>query len=162
LPRRFARHRVPHAPRSARSKDDRYGTKAVYPVVPYEDIDLGSVMQVTAAATNEVITRYASTSDQTDLEQAERLLQEDPQNVALLEWVAFLNYTSGNFPRAVEQYRKLIDLDSRNEGYYYYLGNLYLKIRDVAHAVDLWRQAVAVGPLSKFGAKARQLLQMYA
>ncbi len=105
------------------------------------------------------ITNYARVSDDVELEKMEDLLAKDPESVPLLEWVAFMYYTSDKVIRAIELYEKLVRLDGGNESHYYYLGNLYLKTNQVQKAIDKWKKVVELAPTSKFAEKSRRLIE---
>jgi tetratricopeptide (TPR) repeat protein len=108
------------------------------------------------------ITNYAKASDPAELEKMEDLLKRDPDSVPLLEWIAFMYYTSDNTKRAVELYEKLVRLQADNEGHHYYLANLYKKTDQADRAIQHWRKVMALNPQSKFADKARRLLQEHA
>ncbi len=105
------------------------------------------------------VTKYAKASDAGELAKMEELLAKDPESVPLLEWIAFMYYTSDNTPRAVELYERLVRLQGDNEGHHYYLGNLYKKTNQVDRAVRHWRKVIALNPQSRFADTARRLLQ---
>lgn len=105
------------------------------------------------------ITNYAKASDPTELAKMEELLAKDPESIPLLEWIAFMYYTSDNTARAVELYERLVRLQADNEGHHYYLANLYKKLNKVDRAIQHWRKVMALNPQSKFADKARRLLQ---
>lgn len=105
------------------------------------------------------ITNYAKASDTAELGKMEELLQKDPNSIPLLEWIAFMYYTSENQQRAIELYEKLVDLDGSNEGHHYYLANLYFKTNDKAKAIEHWQKVISLNPSSKFAEKARHLIE---
>ena len=108
------------------------------------------------------ITNYANGADDSDLEVMEHLLRGDPTNLSLLEWIAFLHYTRSNHNRAIDLYRQLIALDSKNEGHYYYLANSYYKVDEVKQALEYWSKVIEISPNSKFAFKARRLYKKHA
>ena len=108
------------------------------------------------------ITNYAKASDSAELQKMEELLAKDPDSVPLLEWIAFMYYTSDSYNRAIELYRKLVDLDGRNEANHYYLANLYLKLEQRERAVDHWNKVITLNPGSKFADKAKHLIDEHS
>lgn len=104
------------------------------------------------------ITNYAKASDSAELQKMEELLAKDPDSVPLLEWIAFMYYTSDSYDRAVELYQKLVKLDSKNEANHYYLANLYLKLKQKDRAVEHWNRVISLNPVSKFADKAKHLI----
>ena len=108
------------------------------------------------------ITNYAKASDPAELAKMEELLSKDPDSVPLLEWIAFMYYTSDNCERAIELYSRLVDLDGKNEAHHYYLANLFLKMKNTAKAVEHWKAVIALNPVSKFADKAKNLIDEYS
>lgn len=105
------------------------------------------------------VTKYAKASDPAELSKMEELLAKDPESIPLLEWIAFMYYTSDNTDRAVELYERLVRLQGDNEGHHYYLANLYRKTNHTEKAIRHWRKVIALNPQSKFADTARRLLQ---
>lgn len=108
------------------------------------------------------ITNYAKASDPAELAKMEELLAKDPDSIPLLEWIAFMYYTSDNVDRAVELYEKLVRLQGDNEGHHYYLANLYKKTSRTEMALQHWRKVIALAPQSKFADTARRLLEEHS
>ncbi len=104
------------------------------------------------------ITNYAKASDAAELEKMEALLAKDPDSVPLLEWIAFMYYTSDSTKRAVELYTKLVNLDGKNETHHYYLANLHLKTGEKTKAIEHWKKVIELNPVSKFADKAKHLI----
>ena len=112
-------------------------------------------------STQDPMTKYAKCADTEQLEQAEKLIQEEPDNLSLVEWVAFLHYTNQNFKRAIELFSKLVKVDSKNEGHLYYLANSLYKTSQLAMARMYWRKVISTNPDGKFADKARGLLNQF-
>ena len=104
------------------------------------------------------ITNYAQASDASELKKMEELLARDPESVPLLEWIAFMYYTSESTDRAIELYTKLVGLDSENEAHHYYLANLHQKNSNFAKAVRHWKEVLRINPASKFSEKSERLI----
>ena len=104
------------------------------------------------------ITNYAKASDAAELEKMEALLAKDPDSVPLLEWIAFMYYTSESTKRAIELYSKLVNLDGKNEAHHYYLANLHHKTGSKDKAVHHWKKVIELNPVSKFADKAKYLI----
>ena len=104
------------------------------------------------------ITNYAKASDAAELQKMEALLAKDPDSVPLLEWIAFMYYTSDAVDRAIELYTKLVTLDGKNEAHHYYLANLHHKTGNAVKAVEHWKQVIELNPVSKFADKAKHLI----
>ena len=112
-------------------------------------------------STQDPMTKYAKCADTEQLAQAEKLIEEEPDNLSLVEWVAFLHYTNQNFKRAIELFSKLVKVDSKNEGHLYYLANSLYKTSQLAMARMYWRKVISTNPDGKFADKARGLLNQF-
>ena len=107
---------------------------------------------------NEAMTQYAKCADSEELKHAEQLIEEDPENLSLLEWVAFLHYTNGNYERSIELFKKLVKMDAKNEGHLYYLANSLYKVQKLTLARMYWKKVIMTNPEGKFAEKSRGLL----
>ena len=108
------------------------------------------------------ITNYAQASDDSELAKMEELLARDPESVPLLEWIAFMYYTSESTDRAIELYTKLVTLDSENEAHHYYLANLHQKNSNFPKAVNHWKEVLRINPASKFSEKSERLIEEHS
>lgn len=104
------------------------------------------------------ITNYAKASDDSELIKMEELLARDPESIPLLEWIAFMYYTSDSTIRAIELYTKLVSLDNENETHHYYLANLHQKNFNLQKAVFHWKEVLRINPASKFSEKSQRLI----
>ena len=108
------------------------------------------------------ITNYAQASDEAELKKMEELLARDPESVPLLEWIAFMYYTSDKPQRGIELYSKLVDLDGENEAHHYYLANLQQKNHNIQQALKHWKEVLRINPTSKFSEKSQRLIEQYS
>lgn len=67
--------------------------------------------------------------------QLERIIDQDPDKPIALFLLALLNDESSNGERAVELYKRVIELNSTHEGANFFLGNHYLRRRDYQNAI---------------------------
>ena len=101
-------------------------------------------------------TDYAQ--DKTNVAEVEAALQKDPSNLSVVDWTAFINYTNGNFDRALELYQRVVELDPENLHAYYYVGNIYCRTGRYAEAAQHWRILLDRFPEHKLASKAKPKL----
>lgn len=110
----------------------------------------------------EEVTTYdeGSTPDNAvEIQQLEELLAQNPENLDVLEWLAFKLYSVGHYDRAVRFYKQLIEKGHRRGVQYFYLGNTYYKLNRPAQAVEAWQQTVALIPTDPKAQKARARIE---
>lgn len=105
------------------------------------------------------LTRYDSGSQET-IEEVRRMLAENPDNESLLDWLAFMMYTNGNFHEAVALYEKLIRMSSTNTSYHYYLANSFFRMGRIEKAITGWKKVVRMNRKSKMGRRAAARIDM--
>ncbi len=74
------------------------------------------------------------------LETVNSLVDEEPDNVDFLDWAAFVNYTNGNFAKAAEYYRRLLELTSANPFAFYYIGEILFRSGQEEKAFAYWEE----------------------
>lgn len=91
-------------------------------------------------------------------EHLEKSLAARPDSILVRRNLAITYYKSAAYPRALEEFRKVIQdkVEKANPGNYYYLGLIYEKQGDRAKAVHMQRQALKLNPGYK---NARQRLK---
>ncbi len=103
-------------------------------------------------------TNYSKDQD-LDVEEIEKLLQAQPNNKELRDWLAFSLYTNNRFKEAIKHYIILISQSPDNENYHYYLGNCYYRSGLKALAVVEWKKALQYAePDSKLARKLQERL----
>lgn len=93
-----------------------------------------------------------------ELANLEQLLTESPDDLQIIDWVAFAHYCSGSLDRSVELYRQCIDREPQTASYYYFLGNALYKLEKVDDAVAAWTMAVDQDRAGSFRKKAQERL----
>jgi len=87
--------------------------------------------------------------------------QRDP-NSSLVPLIdrdsALILYARGDYARTIEHLKRAVDRVPAFVEAHYWLGESYLKVRDPAKAAEAFRNVVATGPDTEFGAKAKQRL----
>lgn len=91
-----------------------------------------------------------------DVEEIERLLQSQPDNTELRDWLAFSLYTNNRFKEAIKHYIILISQQPGNENYHYYLGNCYYRSGLKALALVEWKKVTQISPDGKLAKKAQE------
>jgi cytochrome c-type biogenesis protein CcmH/NrfG len=94
-----------------------------------------------------------------EIQQLEELLEQNPGNHDVMEWLAFKVYSVGHYDRAVKLYRELIDKGHRLGVQYFYLGNAYYKMNRSKQAVEAWRQTLSLIPTDPKAQKARARIE---
>ena len=95
---------------------------------------------------------------QEELKGLEELLVESPDDLQILDWVAFAHYCSGSLERSIELYRRCIDREPQTASYYYFLGNALYKLGSSDDAVAAWQMAIDQDRAGMFRKKAQERL----
>jgi tetratricopeptide (TPR) repeat protein len=93
-----------------------------------------------------------------ELANLEGLLEASPDDLQILDWVAFAHYCSGNYERSVELYRRCIDREPQTASYYYFLGNALYKQTKTEEAIEAWEMASSMDRQGLFRKKAQDRL----
>lgn len=93
-----------------------------------------------------------------EINSLETLLEASPEDLQILDWVAFAHYCRGGYDRAVELYRRCIDLEPQTASYYYFLGNALYKQSKEREAVEAWEMASSLDRQGPFRKKAEERL----
>jgi len=99
------------------------------------------------------ITEYTEGSGE-GIEEVRMMLTNDPENLDLQDWLAFMLYTNNELDEAIELYKKLLAAEHRAENQHFYLGNAYYKKGLIKLAIEEWKRVVGLDPESKIGKKA--------
>jgi len=94
-----------------------------------------------------------------DIDEIERMLQAQPDNKELRDWLAFSLYTNNRFKEAIKHYIILIAQSPANENYHYYLGNCYYRSGLKALAIVEWKKVTQINPDGKLAKKAQERIQ---
>lgn len=100
-----------------------------------------------------LLTQYTS-GDGGGVEEMEKMLEKDPHNLQLLDWLAFMYYSNNDAEKAIATYRRILEIDPANASQHYYLANSYFKVGDTAQALAEWQKVVDLRPDSKYAKKA--------
>ncbi len=95
-----------------------------------------------------------------DLDELLRMHAANPDNLHVLDCIAFRYYTADDLDKAAEFYKKIIDKDSKQVNAYYYLGNIQFRRKQLVAAMMSWRKVVALQPDSKLSKNAEERIEM--
>ncbi|MBI3893081.1 MAG: tetratricopeptide repeat protein [Candidatus Wallbacteria bacterium] len=105
------------------------------------------------------LTRYDEGSQQTILE-IQDMLDKNPNNESLLDWLAFMMYTNEHFADSIHLYKRLLELNPDNATAHYYSANCYFKMGETEKAIQAWRRTMILNPQGKIGRKAAARIDM--
>ncbi|HNX77519.1 MAG TPA: tetratricopeptide repeat protein [Candidatus Rifleibacterium sp.] len=114
--------------------------------------DLQSNMKAEEA---ELLTKYTAGTGE-GINEVEKLLEGDPNNVDLLDWLAFMYYSNNNIDKAIETYKRALAIKPDNENQHYYLANSYFKKQMTAEAKKAWSEVIRIKPNSKIAKNAQE------
>lgn len=103
----------------------------------------------------EDFTRYGTLSDAEGLARIEARLQENPDDLNLMDWVAFMFYSHGVPHKALQYYQRLLDKRPGNASYHYFLGNLWARQGDSERAHHHWSKVIELDLEGDYADKAR-------
>ena len=103
----------------------------------------------------EILTKYTSGSGD-GIPEVEKLLEGDPNNVDLLDWLAFMYYSNENIDKAIETYKRALSIKHDNENQHYYLANSYYKKGMMSEARKEWSEVIRLNPSSKIAKNAQE------
>ncbi len=106
-------------------------------------------------ASEYLVTRYTAGTGEGVVE-IERILASDPNNVDLLDWLAFMYYSNKDYDKAIETYRRAIAIKDDNENQYYYLANSYYKKKMMSEAKRAWSEVIRLSPNSKIARNSQE------
>lgn len=104
---------------------------------------------------DEILTKYTSGTGE-GISEVEKLLEGDPNNVDLLDWLAFMYYSNNNIDKAIETYKRALSIKSDNENQHYYLANSYFKKNMMSEAKKEWSEVIRLNPSSKIAKNAQE------
>ena len=103
---------------------------------------------------NDVLTQYSSAP--LDVEELLRMYQANPDNVNVLDCLAFKYYTAEQLDKALELYKKIAKLEPENDSAHYYMGNIYYRKKQLIQAMMEWKKVITLNEGSKLAAKAQE------
>ncbi|MDN5278770.1 MAG: Anaphase-promoting complex, cyclosome, subunit 3 [Clostridiales bacterium] len=113
------------------------------------------------AEEEELLTKYTAGTGE-GINEVEKLLEGDPNNVDLLDWLAFMYYSNNNIDKAIETYKRALAIKPDNENQHYYLANSYFKKGMNAEAKKEWSEVIRLKPNSKIAKNAQERIDFIA
>lgn len=101
-----------------------------------------------------VLTQYKAGGGE-GIAEVETMLEKDPSNLELLDWLAFMYYSNNMLEKALVSYEKALSMDPDNVNQLYYLGSTYFKMGRKEDATAKWKRVVEIKPDSKIARKAQ-------
>lgn len=103
----------------------------------------------------ELLTKYTAGTGE-GISEVEKLLVSDPNNVDLLDWLAFMYYSNNEIDKAIETYKRALAIKPNNENQHYYLANAYFKKGKTDDAQKEWSEVIRLKPNSKIAKNAQE------
>lgn len=103
----------------------------------------------------EILTKYTAGTGE-GIAEVEKLLVSDPNNVDLLDWLAFMYYSNNEIDKAIDTYKRALAIKPNNENQHYYLANSYFKKGLVPDAEKEWNEVIRLKPNSKISKNAQE------
>ncbi len=103
----------------------------------------------------ELLTKYTAGTGE-GISEVEKLLVSDPNNVDLLDWLAFMYYSNNETDKAIETYKRALAIKPTNENQHYYLANSFFKKGNYAEAQKEWNEVIRLKPNSKIAKNAQE------
>ncbi len=113
------------------------------------------------AEEEELLTKYTAGTGE-GINEVEKLLEGDPNNVDLLDWLAFMYYSNNNIDKAIETYKRALAIKPDNENQHYYLANSFFKKGMSAEAKKGWSEVIRLKPNSKIAKNAQERIDYIA
>lgn len=103
----------------------------------------------------ELLTKYTAGTGE-GISEVEKLLESDPNNVDLLDWLAFMYYSNNEIDKAIGTYKRALVIKPDNENQHYYLANSYFKKGNYEEAKKCWKEVIRLKPNSKIAQNAQE------
>ncbi len=105
-------------------------------------------------------TNYSTKTSPEEIRKLEELLADNPDDIHILDWVAFTHYSNQNYVRAIELYLRLIEMEPQTASFHYFIANSYYKVGRKEEARDEWRKTIDLDVKGKFSRKAQERLEL--
>ena len=123
-----------------------------------EALSIDSLSSAMDKEADEILTKYTSGTGE-GISEVEKLLEGNPNNVDLLDWLAFMYYSNNNIDKAIETYKRALSIKSDNENQHYYLANSYFKKNMMSEAKKEWSEVIRLNPSSKIAKNAQERIE---
>lgn len=95
-----------------------------------------------------------------DIDELLRMHQANPDNVNVLDCIAFRYYTADELEKAYDFYQKIVAKDPTQANAYYYIGNIQFRKKQLVAAMMSWKKVIALNPTSKLAKNAEERVEM--
>ncbi len=105
-----------------------------------------------------MLTQY--TQAPLDIDELLRMHEANPENLSVLDCIAFSYYTQDDLPKALEFYKKIIAKDPKQVNAHYYIGNVLFRQRQLVAAMMAWKKVIHIDGNGKMGKNAQARIEM--
>ena len=95
-----------------------------------------------------------------DIDELLRMHEANPDNLNVLDCIAFSYYTQDDLDRALEYYKKILEQDDTLANAHYYVGNVLFRRRQLVAAMMSWKKVIALDPDGKLAKNAQERIDM--
>lgn len=100
-----------------------------------------------------LLTQYAQAP--LPVEELLQMHEANPDNLEVLDAVAFHFYTHDELDRAMEFYKKLLAKKPKHVDAHYRVGNIHFRRKQLVAAMMSWKKVIQLSPDSKTGRNAK-------
>lgn len=104
------------------------------------------------------ITEYTEATGE-GIGDVQSMLAADPDNIDLMDWLAFLFYSNNRLDEAIDLYKRLLSQGHKPESQYFYLGNAYYRKGLQTLAIQQWKKCIEAEPTSSMARKAQARIE---
>lgn len=95
-----------------------------------------------------------------DIDELLRMHEANPENLNVLDCIAFSYYTQDDLDKALQYYQKILAQDGDQANAHYYVGNVYFRRRQLVAAMMSWKKVIALDPEGKLAKNAQERIDM--
>lgn len=106
---------------------------------------------------NNVLTQYSSAP--LDIEELLQMYKANPENVNVMDCLAFKHYTSEQNEDALKVYKAIVAIQPENESAHYYMGNIYYRTKRLVAAMMEWKKVIALDTDKRLAEKCKERIE---
>lgn len=95
-----------------------------------------------------------------DIDELLRMHEANPDNLNVLDCIAFSYYTQDELDKALQFYKKILEKDATQVNAHYYVGNVLFRRRQLVAAMMSWKKVITLSPGSKLAKNAQERVEM--
>lgn len=107
---------------------------------------------------DEALTQY--TQAPLDLDELLRMHEANPENVNVLDCIAFRYYTADDLEQALDFYKKILVQDGTQANAHYYIGNIHFRRKQLVAAMMSWKKVIKLVPETKLAKNAEERVEL--